>query len=58
VIGTVLHMHFDDTVYREGNYVDFDVYHPVGRLTGSGYARTRDRFEMKRPPSEIKPRTE
>jgi flavin reductase (DIM6/NTAB) family NADH-FMN oxidoreductase RutF len=56
VIGTVVHMHFDDTIYREGNYLDFSAYHPVGRLTGSGYTRITDTFDLQRPPSEIKPR--
>lgn len=56
VIGTVVHMHFDDSIYRDGNYLDFDAYLPIGRLTGSGYTRTRDRFDLVRPPSEITPR--
>jgi flavin reductase (DIM6/NTAB) family NADH-FMN oxidoreductase RutF len=55
VIGTVTHMHFDDSVYREGNTIDFSAYKPVGRMTGSGYVHTGDTFEMKRPPSEIRP---
>ena len=55
VIGTVTHMHFDDSIYREGNYIDFATYKPVGRMTGSGYVHTSDYFEMKRPPSEIRP---
>jgi flavin reductase (DIM6/NTAB) family NADH-FMN oxidoreductase RutF len=55
VIGTVVHMHFDDSVFREGNYIDLAAYQPIGRLTGSGYSRVRDTFELKRPESEIKP---
>lgn len=58
IIGTVIHMHFDDSVYRAGNTIDYDVYDPIGRLTGAGYTRTRDRFDLLRPPSEIKPRTD
>ena len=57
VIGTVVYMHFDDTIYRDGHYIDFDSYHPLGRLTGPGYCRVTDRFDMIRPPSEITPRT-
>lgn len=53
VIGTVTYMHFDESVYREGHYIDFDAYRPVGRLTGSGYAHTSDRFDLQRPPSEV-----
>lgn len=54
VIGTVVQMHFDDSIYREGNYIDILAYKPVGRLTGSGYTRVTDLFDLKRPPSEIK----
>lgn len=53
VIGTIVHMHFDDSVYREGNYINIEAYRPVGRLSGSGYIRASDSFEMKRPPSEL-----
>lgn len=56
VIGTVVFMHIDDTIYREGNYLDFDTYRPIGRLTGPGYTRITDRFNLTRPPSEIQPR--
>lgn len=55
VIGTVTFMHFDESIYREGYYLDFDAYRPIGRMTGSGYTRTRDRFDLLRPPSEIRP---
>ena len=53
VIGTVVFMHFDDAIYREGHYLDIDAYQPVGRTTGPGYVRTHDRFNMQRPPSEL-----
>ena len=56
IIGTVTHMHFDDSIYREGNNLDLAAYAPVGRLTGTGYARVRDTFELARPSSEIRPR--
>ncbi len=56
VIGTVVHMHFDDSVYREGNYIDHTAYQPIGRLGGPSYTRTQDTFDLQRPPSEIKPR--
>ena len=32
--------------------IDEEAYHPVGRLFGDGYARQRDRFDMKREPYE------
>jgi flavin reductase (DIM6/NTAB) family NADH-FMN oxidoreductase RutF len=56
VIGTVVHMHFDRSVYREGNHIDLSAYRTVGRLSGAGYCRVTDVFELKRPPSEIKDR--
>lgn len=56
IIGTVLHMHFDESVYREGHYVDQSAYTAIGRTTGSGYVRTRDRFDLPRFPSEIRPK--
>ncbi len=55
VIGTVTLIHVDDAAFRQGYYVDFDAYHPVGRMTGAGYVRTTDQFDMQRPPSEIQP---
>lgn len=53
ILGTVVHMHFDDSIYREGNYIDLDAFQPVGRLMGNGYTRVTDRFDLTRPPSEI-----
>lgn len=53
VIGTVVHMHFDEAVYREGNYIDAEALRPIGRLAGAQYSRTRDLFALQRPPSEI-----
>lgn len=54
VIGTVVHMYFDDAVYREGNYIDIPAYKPIGRLAGAGYTRVNDLFDMSRPRSELK----
>lgn len=55
VIGTVVHMHVDDAIYNaERGYIDFDAYDVVGRMAGSGYTRTRDRFDLERPPSTLK----
>jgi flavin reductase (DIM6/NTAB) family NADH-FMN oxidoreductase RutF len=53
IIGTIVHMHCAESVWREGNYIDILAYQPVGRLMGAGYSRTRDLFDMRRPPSEI-----
>lgn len=54
VIGTVVHMHFDDSVYREGNKVDLLALQPIGRLAGPSYSRVNDFFDIARFPSEIK----
>ena len=54
IIGTVVHLHVDDAVYRDGHYIDLDAYQPVGRLMGSGYCRVTDTFELLRPPSQIR----
>lgn len=55
VIGTVVHMHIADSVYREGHHIDLAAYQPIGRLAGASYTRVTDVFEMRRPPSEITP---
>lgn len=57
IIGTVTFIHCADSVYRTGSYIDFDAYRAVGRMTGPGYVRTRDRFNLARPASEITPHT-
>lgn len=55
VIGTVVYMHFDDAVYREDGTLDYDAYQAIGRLTGPGYSRITDRFDLQRPASEVRP---
>jgi len=54
VIGTVVYMHFAEGILQEGNYVDLEVYQPIGRMMGGGYAHINDFFTMDRPPSEVK----
>jgi flavin reductase (DIM6/NTAB) family NADH-FMN oxidoreductase RutF len=55
VIGTIVHIHCDESVYRGNNYIDIQAYQPVGRLAGGAYSRTRDVFEIRRPESQIPP---
>lgn len=55
IIGTIVYLHLDDSVYREGNDVDLAAYQPIGRLTGSGYCRVTEIFDISRPPSQITP---
>ena len=54
IIGTVTYMHFDDAILLDENVVNFDAFKPVGRMTGSGYIHTDHRFDMERPPSELR----
>lgn len=48
VIGTVVHMHVDDALWKDGRVSHRDLK-PVGRLEGSWYARVTDDFEIERP---------
>jgi flavin reductase (DIM6/NTAB) family NADH-FMN oxidoreductase RutF len=55
VIGTVVMMHVDDSIYdAENNYIDFDAYPVIGRMAGNGYTTTRHRFDLRRPPSDLR----
>ncbi|HEX5132325.1 MAG TPA: flavin reductase family protein [Candidatus Krumholzibacteria bacterium] len=47
VIGKILLLHVDDALLTNGK-VDYDRYHPLGRLGGMEYSRTRDHFVMLR----------
>jgi flavin reductase (DIM6/NTAB) family NADH-FMN oxidoreductase RutF len=48
VFGEVVRFHVDDEIL-DGTRVDFDALDAVGRLAGSAYATTRDRFTLDRP---------
>jgi flavin reductase (DIM6/NTAB) family NADH-FMN oxidoreductase RutF len=48
VFGEVVRFHVRQGLL-DGTRVDLDVLAPVGRLSGPGYSRTRDRFDMTRP---------
>ena len=49
VLGDVRYVHLDESVLRDGK-VDIERIDAVGRLAGSQYATTRDRFSLDRPP--------
>lgn len=49
IFARVLLGHIDDAVMADARHVDTARLDLVGRLGGSGYATTRDRFAMKRP---------
>lgn len=50
IFARILLGHIDDAVMADARHVDPAKLDLVGRLSGSGYATTRDRFSMKRPP--------
>jgi flavin reductase (DIM6/NTAB) family NADH-FMN oxidoreductase RutF len=54
VIGRVVLLHVDDSILTNGK-VDYERYHPVGRLGGMDYTKTRDRFVMVRKKYAPKP---
>lgn len=52
VIGEVLLYHVRDELWQ-GDEIDISKWKPIGRLGGDLYCRTRDMFEMKRPPEPV-----
>lgn len=48
ILGEVVHAHVDESVLTDGK-VDIDKVDTVGRLAGSQYASTVDRFSIPRP---------
>ncbi len=48
VIGEVVRFHVDEA-YFDDYRIDVDKLRPVGRMAGSSYTRTTDRFELVRP---------
>ncbi|MCL4257166.1 MAG: flavin reductase family protein [Anaerolineales bacterium] len=53
MIGEVVYVHVADEIINEKFYVDSQKLRAIGRLSGFGYSRTTDTFEMKRPPSQL-----
>jgi flavin reductase (DIM6/NTAB) family NADH-FMN oxidoreductase RutF len=49
ILGEILYWHVDDSILMERGRIDPDVLKAVGRMGGSEYTRTRDRFTMERP---------
>ena len=52
ILGEIVCFHVDDEVV-ENFRIDPDTLDTVGRMGGSSYTRTRDRFELVRPDSKI-----
>lgn len=53
IIGRVVRFHVDDEVVEDFR-IDPEKLRAVGRMGGNTYSRTRDRFDMIRPPSTLK----
>lgn len=49
VLGRVVRMHVDDGIVDDHYRIDADKLRAIGRMGGTEYARTRDRFSMPRP---------
>ncbi|WP_159901565.1 flavin reductase family protein [Salinirussus salinus] len=49
VLGEVVYAHLSDGILTDEGKVDVDEVAAVGRLAGSGYCYTRERFRMERP---------
>ena len=49
VLGRIVRMHVADAVIGAGGYPDPDKLDLVGRMGGTDYVRTRDRFSLDRP---------
>jgi len=48
VFGEILRFHIDDELF-DNFRIDPDKLHPIGRMGGPTYTRTRDRFDLVRP---------
>ncbi len=49
VVGEVVWFHFHDGIVNERYHVDFQRLKPIGRLSGSLYARLKETFTLARP---------
>jgi flavin reductase (DIM6/NTAB) family NADH-FMN oxidoreductase RutF len=49
VVGEVVHLHLAPEILDEQGFADPEKLDLIGRLGGSEYCRTRDRFELQRP---------
>jgi flavin reductase (DIM6/NTAB) family NADH-FMN oxidoreductase RutF len=49
VLGEILAIHLDDKVVTAGGHIEPEVLQAVGRMAGSTYCTTADRFDLARP---------
>ncbi len=54
ILGTVVHIHVDDSVLLENYKIDIHALHAVGRLAGADYVRVSDIFALERPAPQLK----
>ncbi len=53
IIGQVIYFHVDDAVYMPDYKINPEALQAVGRMGGTSYATTRDRFDLDRPPQQL-----
>ncbi len=53
IIGKVVHARINDDIYAGEGRINLERYRPIGRTSGAGYIRQGERFELRRPPSEL-----
>ena len=49
VLGQIVRFHVDDAIIDSRFHIDPDKLRAIGRMGGTSYSRTRDRFDMIRP---------
>jgi flavin reductase (DIM6/NTAB) family NADH-FMN oxidoreductase RutF len=49
VLGEILLIHLDESVYKHDGTIDLDVLQPIGRLGEDLYSTVKDRFSIPRP---------
>jgi len=47
IVGRIVLAHVDESVLKDGK-LDYELYHPIGRMGGMEYTRTRDRLTIVR----------
>lgn len=53
VLGRIVHLHVDPSVLTGEDKIDLAALRPIGRLSGAGYCRVTDVFQMPRPKSQL-----
>ena len=56
VFGEIVMFHFHDGIVNERGHVNLAKLNPIGRLSGSNYARVSDLFQLERQYIGVKPK--